>query len=132
MIISFVVHCLDNFIPLYRKVPKFWDARNLCCNLPKIQKRGQTLWVFCQNGANGIANSEDPDQTAPLGAVLWSLWNISLLYITSLFPDFVFERIGLIILWFLKTGFLMIMLWIKICTNQLPQRLRKTDLYILI
>ena len=21
----------------YRKAPKFWDARNLCCNLPKIQ-----------------------------------------------------------------------------------------------
>ena len=24
--------------------------------------------AFCQNGANGIANSEDPDQTAPLAA----------------------------------------------------------------
>ena len=24
---------------------------------------------FCQKDANGIANSEDPDQTAPLGAV---------------------------------------------------------------
>ena len=23
----------------YRKVPKFWDARNLCCNLPKIQTK---------------------------------------------------------------------------------------------
>ena len=23
---------------------------------------------FCQKHANGIANSEDPDQTAPLGA----------------------------------------------------------------
>ena len=27
------------------------------------------LWVFCPKDANGIANSEDPDQTAPLGAV---------------------------------------------------------------
>ena len=54
---------------VYRKVPNFWDDRNLCCNLPKIEERGQTLRVFCQNGANGIANSEDPDQTAPLGAV---------------------------------------------------------------
>ena len=27
--------------------------------------------VFFQNGLNGIANSEDPDQTAPRGAV-WS------------------------------------------------------------
>ena len=29
------------------------------------------LRVFRQKDANGIANSEDPDQTAPLGAV-WS------------------------------------------------------------
>ena len=27
------------------------------------------LKVFCQKHANEIANSEDPDQTAPLGAV---------------------------------------------------------------
>ena len=31
--------------------------------------QGQTLSVFCQKDANGKANSEDPDQTAPLGAV---------------------------------------------------------------
>ena len=31
----------------------------------EFKQRGQTLRVFCQNGANGIANSEDPDQTAP-------------------------------------------------------------------
>ena len=35
----------------------------------KFKQRGQTLRVFCQNGANGLAKSEDPDQTAPLGAV---------------------------------------------------------------
>ena len=35
----------------------------------KFKKRGQNLWVFRQKDANGIANSEDPDQTAPLGAV---------------------------------------------------------------
>ena len=55
----------------YRKTPKFSDARNLCCNLPKIQTKRPNLRVFCQNNANGRANSEDPDQTAPLGAV-WS------------------------------------------------------------
>ena len=27
----------------YRKVPKFWDARNLCCNLPKIQTKMPNL-----------------------------------------------------------------------------------------
>ena len=53
----------------YRKVPKFSDTLKLCCNLPKIQTKRPNLRVFCQNDANGIANSEDPDQTAPLGAV---------------------------------------------------------------
>ena len=53
----------------YRKVPKFSDARKLCCNLSKIETKRPNLRVFCQNDANGIANSEDPDQTAPLGAV---------------------------------------------------------------
>ena len=53
----------------YRKVPKFSDARKLCCNLPKIQTKRPKLRVFDQNDANGIINSEDPDQTAPLGAV---------------------------------------------------------------
>ena len=60
-----VVHCLF----VYCKVPKFSDARKLCCNLPKIQTKRPKLRVFRQNDANGIANSEDPDQTAPLGAV---------------------------------------------------------------
>ena len=45
------------------------DARKLCCNLPKIQIKRPNLRVFHQKDANGIANSEDPDQTAPLGAV---------------------------------------------------------------
>ena len=53
----------------YRKVPKFWDARKVCCNLPKIHTKRPKLRVFSQEDANGIANSEDPDQTAPLGAV---------------------------------------------------------------
>ena len=51
------------------KVHKFSDTRNFCCNLPKIQTNRQNLKVFHQKEANGIANREDPDQTAPLGAV---------------------------------------------------------------
>ena len=51
------------------KVPKSSDARKLCCNLPKIEEKRPNLWVFCQKDANGIANSGDPDQNAPLGAV---------------------------------------------------------------
>ena len=53
----------------YRKVSKFSDDRKLCCNLPKIKTKRTKLRVFYQKDANGIANSEDPDQTAPLGAV---------------------------------------------------------------
>ena len=53
----------------YRKVPKFSDARKFCCNDPKIQTKRPNCRVLCQKDANGIANSADPDQTAPLGAV---------------------------------------------------------------
>ena len=53
----------------YCKVAKFSDAKNLCCNLPKIQTKRPNLKVFRKKNADGIANSEDPDQTAPLGAV---------------------------------------------------------------
>ena len=34
-----------------------------CCNLPKIQRKMANLRVFHQKDANGIANSEDSDQT---------------------------------------------------------------------
>ena len=53
----------------YRKVPKFSDTRKLCCKKPIIQETRPNLWVFGQKDTNGIANSGDPDQTAPLGAV---------------------------------------------------------------
>ena len=51
------INCVDfDFFPNY-------------CNLPKIQTKRSNLRVFCQKDANRIANSEDPDQTAPKGAV---------------------------------------------------------------
>ena len=53
----------------YHKAPMFSDARKLCCNLPKIQTKEPNLRVFHQKDANGIANSVDPDQTAPQEAV---------------------------------------------------------------
>ena len=58
-----------NPVVYYSKVPKFLDARKLRSNLPKIQTKRPYLMVFCQKNANGIANIEDPNQTAPLGAV---------------------------------------------------------------
>ena len=61
----------------YSKFPEFSVARKLCCNLPKIQTwvKPSNLRVFHRKDANGIANSEDPDQTAPLGSKLSSLPN---------------------------------------------------------
>ena len=53
----------------YRKIPKFSDARKRCCNLPKIQTKMPNLMELHKKIANGIANSDDPDQTAPVGAV---------------------------------------------------------------
>ena len=53
----------------YSKGPKFSDARKLCCNLPKIQEKRPNLSVIRQKDTNEIANSVNPDQTAPLGAV---------------------------------------------------------------
>ena len=55
----------------YRKCPKYSDTQNICCNHSKIW----TMWLYHRvmspNDADGMANSVDPDQTAPLGAV-WS------------------------------------------------------------
>ena len=55
-------HCTVKFL-------NFRMPENFSVNYLKFKQRGQNLRVFCQNDANGIANSEDPDQTAPLGAV---------------------------------------------------------------
>ena len=56
---------------MYRKTPKNLDTRKIYCSNPKIW----LIWIFHHdvhpNDADGMANSVDPDQTAPLGAV-WS------------------------------------------------------------
>ena len=55
----------------YRKFPKYSDTEKICCNHSKIW----TMWLYHRvmspNDVDGVANSADPDQTAPLGAV-WS------------------------------------------------------------
>ena len=60
----------DRFSPtvpdIYRQVPKYWDARKLCCNQPKFRTKRQTCSALCQKDANEIVNREDPDQTAPI------------------------------------------------------------------
>ena len=64
---TMVVTCLLQ----YRKSPKYSDTQTICCNHSKIW----TMWLYHRvmspNDADGMANSVDPDQTAPLGAV-WS------------------------------------------------------------
>ena len=44
-------------------------TRKLCCNHPKTGKKKFYHRVMHPKDADSIANSEDPDQTAPLGAV---------------------------------------------------------------
>ena len=53
----------------YCKVLKFSDTYKLYCKHSKSQTKRFYFGVLPLNDANGIANSEDPDQTAPLGAV---------------------------------------------------------------
>ena len=54
----------------YRKFPKYLDTPQNCCNHSKIW----TMWLYQRvmspNDANGMANSVDPDQTAP--RAVWS------------------------------------------------------------
>ena len=69
LLVSFLVRKSVFGVSNYRKVPKFSDAKKLCFNLHKIKEKRPNLWIYRQKDANGIANSEDPDQTAPLGAV---------------------------------------------------------------
>ena len=56
-----------NFLPLvYCKFPKYSDTQKVCCSHSKIW----TMWLYHRvmspNDADGMANSVDPDQTAPL------------------------------------------------------------------
>ena len=51
------------------KFLNFWMPENFAIIYLKFKKRGQTYGYFVKKVANGIANSGDPDQTSPLGAV---------------------------------------------------------------
>ena len=47
----------------------FWTLENSAAIYLKFKTKRPNLRVFRQKDAIEIANSEDPDQTAPLGAV---------------------------------------------------------------
>ena len=53
----------------YSKVPKCSDDRKFCCNQPKIQTKGPNHTKLQLKDTKRMTNSEDPDQTAPVGAV---------------------------------------------------------------
>ena len=56
---------------MYHKFPKYSDTQKICFNHSKILTMGLYHRVMSPNDADGMANSVDPDQTTPLGAV-WS------------------------------------------------------------
>ena len=59
-------YTLRYLLNVYRKFPKYSDTQKLCCN----HSKSLTMWLYYSvNNADGMANSVDPDQTAPLGAV---------------------------------------------------------------
>ena len=68
-----------SFISKYRKFPKYSDTQQICCNHSKIW----TMWLYHRvmspNDADGMANSVDPDQTAPVwsGSALFALTCLS-------------------------------------------------------
>ena len=69
---TFVVRSLDSIMPAVATVKLLnSDAQKICYNHPKIWARWLYQRVMHPKDAAGIANSVDPDQTAPLGAV-WS------------------------------------------------------------
>ena len=55
----------------YCKIPKYSDTRKNCCIYHKNWTMCLYHSVMSPKDADGIANSVDPDQIAPLGAV-WS------------------------------------------------------------
>ena len=67
----------------YRKFPKYSDTQKICCNHSKIW----TMWLYHRvmspNDTDGMANSVDPDQTAPVGAV----WSGSALFAQAYLPE---------------------------------------------
>ena len=67
MYLHFLYQC--STCTIYRKVPKFSDTGKFCCNHPKTGKKRFYHRVMDPKDVDRITNSEDPDQTAPLGAV---------------------------------------------------------------
>ena len=57
------------FQVIYCQSPRYSDTLKSCCCHPKILKKRFYYRAKHPKDADSIANSEDPDQTPPLGAV---------------------------------------------------------------
>ena len=53
------------YVTKYRKFSKYLDTQNICCNHPKMWTMLLYHRVMSPNDADGMANSVNPDQTAP-------------------------------------------------------------------
>ena len=60
----------DHCFFIYRKTPKNSDTQKFCGNHPKCSTRWPFHKVMGPKAVDGMANSVDPDLTAPLGTVL--------------------------------------------------------------
>ena len=54
---------------MYCKIPKFLAARKVCFNYPITGEKRFYHRIMHSKDADSILNSEDSDQTAPLGAI---------------------------------------------------------------
>ena len=64
---SSLIYFLRSFLYMYyRKFPKYLETPKICCNHPKSWTRWHFFRVMHPKDAEGIANSVDPDQTAPI------------------------------------------------------------------
>ena len=66
----------------YHKTPKNSDTPKNYCNSPKIWLIWIVHRVMCLNDADGMANSVDPDQTAP-----WHSSRSSLIWVYTVYSD---------------------------------------------
>ena len=83
--------CVDG---TYRNDPKFSDTQKMCCNHSKVWIMWLYHRVMSPNNADGMANTVDPDQTAPLGAVCSS--RSSLIWVCTVCPGLSVRKLRII------------------------------------
>ena len=104
----------------YHKFPKYSDTQNICCN----HSKNWTVWLYHRrmspNDAGGMANSVDPDQTAPRSSLIW---------VCTVCPAISVRKLGIIMVstkWFQRLfyGNYEFCTWhmLSMCHNQTPRK----------